>query len=277
MAVLLVCVYLFSVVLPLFKPAKIERAASLPGSLTAATPADRKSSDAKSSLGLVRIGADEFGLIGWGLFRDGRLRSFRLDNGQALGDFSPKELGLDGISVVSFAVDGQHAVFGFRDGKIRLGRIGFNTRFVEPASVPPEIRDLPAGGRAAWDEGMVTRTPTGQFRRQKLVVELEPPIATADTQPIVLVDHVSSAVGSVFCSLSADGKLRVSSLETQHDLMTGDDVSTLAATDLPLPPGSAGAADVSSHGRPGGLCLSRLARRAFAALRNSRSDASSSG
>ena len=34
---------------------------------------------------------------------------------------------------------------------------------------------------------------------------------------------------------SADGKLRVSSVETQHDLMTGDDVSTLEGTELPLP------------------------------------------
>jgi phosphate transport system permease protein len=240
-AVLLVCVYLFSVVLPLFKPAEIERTESLPESLAAAAPTGAKASSDKNSLGLARIGADEFGLIGWGLFRDGRLRSFRLDNGQVLRDFTAKEIGLDGVSAVSFAVDGQHAVFGFRDGKILLGRIGFNTRFVEPAAVPQAIRELPPGGLAAWDEGMVTRTPTGQFRRQKLVVELEPPIATADTQPIVLVDHVSSASGSVFCSLSANGKLRVSSLETQHDLMTGDDVSTLAGTELPLPPGSGGA------------------------------------
>ena len=83
---------------------------------------------------------------------------------------------------------------------------------------------------------MVTRTPTGQYRRQKLVVELEPAIAGTDTQSIVLLDHVKSAAGSVFCSLSADGKLRISSLETQHDLMSGDDVSTLSGTDLTLPP-----------------------------------------
>jgi phosphate transport system permease protein len=237
-AVLLVCVYLFSVVLPLFQPAKVERAESLPGSLTAM--ADGKGSTGGASLGLARMGADEFGLIGWGLFRDGRLRSFRLDNGQTLHNFSPKEIGLDGISTVSFAVDGQHAVFGFHDGKIRLGRIGFNTRFVEPAEVPQPIRDLPPGGRSAWDEGMVTRTPTGQFRRQKLIIELEPPIATPDTKPIDLVDHVSSAGGSVFCSLSADGKLRVSALETQHDLLTSEDVSTLEGTELPLPPGPDG-------------------------------------
>ena len=155
-AVLLVCVYLFSVVFPLFEPAKIERTETLPGSLTPAASTSTATSPAASSsgivattaanpasLGLVHMGADEFGLIGWGLFRDGRLRSFRLDNGQTLHDFSAKEIGLDGMSAVAFAVDGQHAVFGFHDGKIRLGRIGFNTRFVEPAQVPAAIRELP--------------------------------------------------------------------------------------------------------------------------------------
>ncbi len=229
-AVLLVCVYLFSVVIPLFLPAKVERTAALPTAL--ATRAD--------SQAVLRIGADEFGLIGWGLFGDGRLDVFRLDNGGKLKSFSPAEAGLVGLTSVALAVDGQHLACGFRDGKVRLGRIGFATRFVEPAGVPAKVRELKPGEVAEWDGGMVTRTPTGQFRRQKLVVEFEEPLAVAPAQAIVLVDHVDSASGSVVGSLSADGKLRVSSIQMQENMLTGEKTPTLATATLPLPPDAAG-------------------------------------
>ena len=110
---------------------------------------------------------------------------FRLDNGESLQNRSPKENDLEGLSAVAFAVDGQHAVFGFSDGKIRLGRIGFNTRFVEPSEVPAAIRQLSPGAISAWDEGLVTRTPTGQFLPPEIDgSKLEPAIAGIDKQPI---------------------------------------------------------------------------------------------
>lgn len=229
-AVLLVCVYLFSVVLPLFLPAKVERTSTLPAALAGSDHAQE----------VLRIGADEFGLIGWGLLADGRLDVFRLDNGQRLKSLSPRESGLAGLKSVALAVDGQHVACGFADGKVRLGRIGFATRFVEPSGVPPEVRALKHGEVAEWDGGMVSRTPTGQFRRQKLVVELDDPLALASGQAIVLVDHVDSAGGSVVGCMSADGKLRVSSIEIKENMLTGERTPTLDTATLSLPPDANG-------------------------------------
>ena len=148
-------------------------------------------------------------------------------------------------------------MFGFRDGKLQTGRIGFDTRFVEPGDVPPTVRNLAIGATAEWDGGLVARTPTGQFRRQKLAVSLDDPIAPGGKQEsaIQLVDRVEPASGAVFgwfaagkpaasdkgSSKSPVGKLLVASVDSRHDLLSGVDQSTLSTpVELALPPDAAG-------------------------------------
>src|SRR5260221_8794911 len=118
-AVLLVLAYLVSVVLPLFLPPKV-------------TSTERFSGVLGSTSSPSAIGVDEFGLIGWALMPDGRIRAFRTDDGHVLQELPPESTKLAGMSAASFAVDGQEGTFGFRDGTIRTGRIGFATTFLEP-------------------------------------------------------------------------------------------------------------------------------------------------
>ncbi|HEX3997760.1 MAG TPA: ABC transporter permease subunit [Pirellulales bacterium] len=239
-AVLLVCVFLASQVIPLFLPAKVESTRELPGAIDAAAPANATGTKpANFSEPPIRLGIDEFGSLAWALFADGRVRSFRLDNGHVLDNLSPRQTGLAGMTAVALATDGQRAVFGFRDGKLQTGRIGFETRFVDPPDVPAVVREMAVGATAEWDGGLVARTPTGQYRRQKLVVKLDDPIEPGEGKAAVqLVDQVEPASGSVFCwftesEKAADhsrtaGVLRIASVETRHDLLAGEDVSTLS-------------------------------------------------
>lgn len=258
-AVLLVCVFLVSEVVPLFLPARVESTNTLNGAIGTTPTATAKVGPP------IRLGMDEFGGLGWALFADGRVRCFRLDNGHLLNDLSPEQTKLVGMTAVALSTDGQQAVFGFGDGKLQVGRIGFNTRFVEPAEVPAAVRDMAIGATAEWDGGLVARTPTGQYRRQKLVVKLDEPIvAGAKSEPSIrLVDHVEPSSGSVFCWFSENGKLQVASVETRHDLLAGEDVSTLSSpSELPLPP------DIK--GPPSFLRLSGLGDYAYVAWASGR-------
>lgn len=262
-AVLLVCVYLASEVIPLFIPAKVKSVRVLPEDAArgatsqpaaahpiAANPAVASAKQPQSPESPIHLGMDEFGSLGWVLFADGRLRSFRLDNGHVLANLSPAQTHLAGMTAMALSTDGQKAIFGFRDGKLQTGRIGFDIRFVQAAEVPPEVRDMPAGASAEWDGGLVSRTPAGQYRREKVALKLDDPLEPAEKQAtaIRLVDRVEPESGQVFCWLavggssndrehsSAAGKLLVATVETRHDLLAGEDVSTLSnPTEIALP------------------------------------------
>jgi phosphate transport system permease protein len=251
-AVLLVFAYLVSMVVPLFFPGTVTGTESFPGAI------DHSSSS-------VRIGVDEFGLIGWALAPDGRVRAFRLDNGKTLEELTPEQSGLAGVTAVSIGIDGQQATFGFRDGKIRLGQVGFTTTFLESGDkdLPESVKTLPAGEAAELDHGMVTRTPTGQFRRQRLKVELEDPLDTGAKESIRLVDHAAPPSGAVFAFCSADGKLRIAAAPPQSGVnLTGESISKLEPIELPLPS--------SVEGPPSFLVLSGLGDYLYAAWGNGR-------
>ena len=108
------------------------------------------------------------------------------------------------------------------------------------------------GATAEWDGGLVGRTPMGQYRRQKLTVKLDEPIvAPTKAEPSIrLVDHVEPASGPVFCWFAESdhqqgGKLQVASVESRHDLLAGEDVSTLSAPiELTLPADTKKAAEI---------------------------------
>ena len=46
---------------------------------------------------------------------------------------------------MSFAPTGGDAIFGFADGTLRYGSLGFEPEFVEPSQIEPEYRSLTVG------------------------------------------------------------------------------------------------------------------------------------
>lgn len=223
-AVLLVLAYLVSVVLPLFAPAKVQTEQQVPGAL-------------KAGAAPLAIGSDDFGVIGWALLPDGRLRAFRLDNGKLLGEeLSPENSKLRGMTAASIGSDGRRAVFGFEDGKVRAGRISFPPKFLEAANVPPALRELPVGEIAELEGGMVTRTPAGQFRRQQLKFELEDPLELDPGKPLAIVERA----GNLFAGLTREGKLYIGVAEKQPQggiSLTDESSPKLEVSPIELPAG----------------------------------------
>jgi phosphate transport system permease protein len=247
-AVLLVCAYLVSVVVPLFAPAKITASEKLADVL------DHGPSP-------LAVGVDEFGLIGWALYPDGRIRAFRMDSGATLQDLTPEKSGLAGVTAASFAVDGQQGTFGFGDGKVRIGRIEFTTKFFEPKDVPEAVRKGTELHAVEMDRGMVTRTPSGQFRLQQLKVELEDPLDSGAKGSVLLVDHVAAPSGSVFCTCMSNGKLRIAAPPAAGGLNLGGEESTkLVGADLEIPS--------TVEGPPKYLAISGLGDYVYAAWEN---------
>jgi hypothetical protein len=144
-AVLGVFLYLAAVTLPLFESAK-------------AAPVDLETSPWNGTVPR-HFEVDEFQSIGWALADNGTLAVFRADNGTLLETKAVVEEGT--ITSAFFTLEEDTAILGFEDGSIRLGRIGFGTRFFEPEDVPPE--ELLRRSRAAWSS--VLRRPNSACRQ----------------------------------------------------------------------------------------------------------------
>ena len=171
-----ICFFLVWVVAPLFFPAKIG----------ATHTGLRTSLDSKAEPRRLEI--DEYRAMGWVLDADGALESRRLDTAELLERVEP--FGAEQPTASAFARGA--ALFGFEDGSLRYGSIGFKTRILEASNVPEALRALGPGALAGFENGLIGRTPEGQFRAQRLQVELQQQIASSHASRVVLLDHTST-------------------------------------------------------------------------------------
>jgi phosphate transport system permease protein len=204
-AVSLVGLFLFYVVIPLFLPSDLEEGGQL---ATGSTPA-----------AVVHVGLNEYSTMVWMLHRDGSIYVRRLTDGRVIRRLEVPESRR--LTCWSFSIDDDHCAFGYADGTVRVGSIGFATEFLRPAEVPDELQDLAVGEAASLREGIVERTPEMQFRYQELRLEMDPP-QTLSTRPIVLVDQSMTNSGPRFAALDASGVLHVNELRKRRNLLTGE-------------------------------------------------------
>ena len=232
LSVLGVCLFLVWVVWPLFLPSRMEPLADLPAGESPDLP--------------LQIGMDEHQLMGWSLFPDGEVVAYRLDNGQVRQRLRP--FGTQAPVAWSFPAGVEQAAFGFADGTVQLGSIGFTTTFVPGEQVAAaDLARLEAGGDVInLRNGVAGYTPEGQVRLQELRVALEPPVQ-ATPGPVHRVSMVNRASGPFLAVLSRgeDGdSLWVLEGREEEDFMTG--ASTVAFTPplaMPLPGAEYGAPD----------------------------------
>jgi phosphate transport system permease protein len=231
----MVCVFLIWVVVPLFSSAKLADNAQWP------------TTSQTEPLGAIQLGMDEYAELGWALFADGNLRLFRLADGHQVGgahEIRGAETGdQQRMSAWAFGADGSTCAFGFADGTVRLGSIGFKTKFMDAKDVPSGVRNLRLGEMADLEGGMVAKTSENQFRLQTLEVALDPPTPAVSASAIVKIAFATRSEGPIFCALSADGKVNVNSVEKQHNFVTDED--TLSVDTVALPPLAAGASSPS--------------------------------
>lgn len=221
LAVALICVFLVSVAVPLFVPGSAAKTSSF--------AADEDHGP------VVRTGMDEELAMVWTLYGDGTTVLRRADTGDVLSKVDPFE----GTppTALSFAVSSDSVAFGYEDGSLGLGRIGFDTTFLDEVSVPPRLQALEEGDRAAYEGGMVQRTRAGQLRHMVLVVDPGRPLATEFGSAVDAVDHGSTSQGPVLVALSRNGALSHFRIRERKNMMTGEVTRKLTEARLPYEPG----------------------------------------
>ena len=208
LAVLLVCVFLVSVVVPLFLPSESDSA----GSIGLPEASSKEAAD--------RVAVNEYLTMGWLYDPAGALRVFRLDTGEPLAEIRP----VGGRTVTCAAFDIEHGalVFGFDDGSIRYGTIRFATRFPDAEDISGYAADLSAGSAVAYDEGILEPTPEGDYRLQRLEVELREPVLLEEGSAIRLIDISMKSAGPVVAALSETDTLHIDEVRERTNLLTGE-------------------------------------------------------
>ena len=225
-AVFLVCFFLLSVVLPLFQGATVGAANELPATWKSLPP--------------VQVGVDEYKELGWALFKDGTVQVFRLTTGDVVAEQNPfaadGETEAPDLTAWTFSTRGDEAAFGFSDGTVRTGTIGFAADYVDEADIDESLRDMDVGDVRAFENGVARRLSESQFRLQRLAPEVSEPTESASQSPIVLIDQFERSSGPIFCTVSADGSIHVNSVRERENLLTGEITSTVTSASLPVPP-----------------------------------------
>lgn len=214
-----VCIFLVYVVVPLFQGSDI-RLWGARSVQAAGVPAR-----------WLWMALDEYQTLGWAYAEDGTLKLFRLDTCEVL---ESRRLFSEVPTSHSFSVQQGEAAFGFADGSIRLGKIGFETSFLSTADVPAGFDWLSAGAIEFYQDGVVQRTPEGQFRAQRLQVEMEDPVPMSPGHSVVQLDVSTRADGPVIAALSSDGILRIRKISRRKNLLTGKVTVTMSGGEVTL-------------------------------------------
>lgn len=203
----------------------------LPASITGEVSRETHWGSAKP----VHLAVDEYRTIGWVLFDDGRLESFRVDNGEKLGEtrlFQDKKL-----SAISTSVGRGGLLLGFLDGTIQFADVHFKTSFIDAVNAPEEFHGMKPGELATYkpsddETGVIELTSQGQYRLQVLESSAMEPLKVSD-KAILMLDHVPEAASGgnsvsvskddrKYVSYSADGKLRYGLVLEEEDFLSGD-------------------------------------------------------
>ena len=205
-AVLLMGVFLVAVALPLFRPASIgtSRSVSFAGDVP----------------GVVALGSDDTGTVGWSLdVAAGRMRLVDLGTGRVLADMAAAA-GLEGATVLRVLPGGVTAVAGFADGSFRTARVGVESSFVTTVE-SATAADAAVGEAVPAEGGALLRG--GPDRWTRIV-----PVAVADGEStrvlggrIVDVDLAPLGAGTLVAAVDHTGTIRIERLATKRNMLTG--------------------------------------------------------
>lgn len=193
----------------------------------------------------IHVGVDEHRLLGWAVFADGRLRIFRVDDGQTLSE-TPLFPGA-APTAWAFPPQGEQIAAGFADGSVVMGSIRPTTTFLRENKVTPELQKLQPDERTVHSGGIVLRTSQGQLRRHEIEVRIAPPIKTRRTVAVKLLDFVPTGNSMRVCLLDAAGKLAQFRLEATKNPVTEEIRYRLAGKVVELPYTASHHANAPSH------------------------------
>lgn len=223
-AVIGIMVFLVQVVVPLFGAGKV-------------TGQVRHALEARE---VAWLNADEFQSLAIRVGADGRASTFHIETGRVIAedrmDFAGKV-----ATAVGGTLERDQVAFGFDDGTVRFGRIGFTIGTVARASAPAGLERL---NERDFLLGTTIYSPvqTGDFRTVAPLKTIDAPMKISEL-PIVAVDY---RVGGTrerptisFVTVDGAGVPRLSRSTIQRNLMTGRETVRTTTTELPhLPQGT---------------------------------------
>ncbi len=223
-AVVGIMVFLVRVAVPLFAPGEMQR--TLTHSLT---PQE-----------VAWINADEWQSTAIRVSADGRVGTFHIGTGRIIAT-SELDFGGETATAVSGTLRRDQVIFGFADGSVRFGTVGFEVTTTAQRNAPSAMERLDERDRY-FDGRIYTQVQTGDYRTIRPFVEVAEPVEISDSA-IVAIDY--RAGGSVerprfsFITVDAAGVSRISVTQVQRNLMTGQETLRTSTAELPqLPEGA---------------------------------------
>lgn len=205
-----VCLYLLWTVLPLFLPASLEAPQPASSSPFASTP--------------VVLRVAESNAIGWGIDESGVLQVFRAADGTTLRQVPLAAKSSNEVTAIAAGLEGDGVALGFADGSVKVGRVAFESEFIDPTSDEgARYTALHRGETSDTTSDVVIRTPQDQLRRESVAVDFEgDPIEVSPRSAIRRLDRVDTDAGPVLLAWSDDGTLRLITIRRREDLFTGE-------------------------------------------------------
>lgn len=219
LAVCLIFVFLFSVAVPLFRPADTVRAAEI----------GREADEANRTI--VASGIDEYGELGWTLDDAGRVVLRVLNDGRRVG---AQDIGGEAGAPISHAIEPgtDRVVFGFADGTARFGTLGVSSELVGEASVEAALRK--EEGFAVADNAVFEwLRDKGLVRISRLAVELGDPIEIQAGVPLRLVDRSQTGGEERLIAYSEDGTLGLYSVRSRRNMLTREVTYSVTRSTVP--------------------------------------------
>jgi phosphate transport system permease protein len=186
--------------------------------------------------GFVETQLDENLAIGVDLQLDGTVQAFHPSTGHKIASAS---FDFQGSTASAFAstLRGDDIVFGFLDGTVRTGRLFVKNEFIAEAALPKGLKRLDE--RDQTDGTAIYSKILGQYRKSTIQIALDAPVQIADPDvAILMADYRVGGTAErplrTFVTLDAGGKLRLSQAYTQMNLMTGEGVTELTKSEIPI-------------------------------------------
>ncbi len=237
LAVLTVMVFLLWVTFPLFLPAKAGESQAIPVQWDQDHP--------------ISIAADEYQLLAYALMPDGSLNVMRMNDGQVI---ETRKLFDDTKVTASYFGMGDEVAFGFDNGTVRIGRLGFSIEFVDVNSLDEKYQSLKVGETALMTRndkpGLLQRSGPSQYRYVAVRVDLDEPTQVGQS-PIALLAQAGGTDRTSLAVMSADGKITLENISERVNLLTRKVTRQVEEGPVPYEVGAAG-------GKPRYMLLSGL-------------------
>jgi phosphate transport system permease protein len=183
---------------------------------------------------VIWVNGDEFQTLGTVVAAEGRVITFHVPTGTEIArtqwDFNGAE-----VTAVAGTLGRDQIAFGFNDGTVRFGEVGFDASSTARRNMPSGLTQLDDRDQAV-DDRVFTEVGTGDFRTLSPIVELGE-VEQISEHPIIAIDYRVGGTRErptlAFATVDAEQIVRVSRSRIQANMMTGEQTVTTDTVDLP--------------------------------------------